>query len=97
MLSEMGFVFITAQLILVLHRRFVSQNCRAHCLGMRLHVRAKGYELDEAFAALRTRMWPFAGVRHYVMLQCFRLRKRLATVFALERFDAPVHDAHVSR
>uniref|UniRef100_A0A2M4DGE0 Putative secreted protein n=1 Tax=Anopheles darlingi TaxID=43151 RepID=A0A2M4DGE0_ANODA len=90
------FVFIAAQLTNAFYCGFVPQCWRAHCLGMRLHVRAKGYELDKPFAALRTRVWPFAGVRHHVMFQCFRFRKRLATVWAFERFDAPVHYAHVS-
>lgn len=64
---------------------------------MNLHVRLQRDRLDKPFRADRTLVWPFAGVRHHVMLERFVFAKGSIAEFARVRFDAAVHDADVAR
>lgn len=63
---------------------------------MRFHVRLQRNGLDEFLVAHRTLMRPFAGVRHRVMFQRFRLAKGSITIGTIVRLQTLMNNFDVS-
>lgn len=70
---------------------------RVLMLIVSLHMRLERHRLDEALFADCTFVWPFAGVRHDVVFERFRLAEGTFAEVTGERFDATVNNSYVTR